>query len=173
MSTPQAAVRIALAQFNATVGDLPGNAGRIVAAAREAHAAGAALLVTPELSLCGYPPEDLLLRPAFMQACARTLADLAVELAQFDGLTVVVGHPHQFGERGDLRSRSHAVQQRFNAASVLAAGKVHCFLPSAPSAESQTGRFLNSLGSSCWPCCHRSGDSSSIHRHRCDFLGEG
>ena len=100
MSTPPSAVRIALAQFNATVGDLPGNARRIVDAAREAHAAGAALLVTPELALCGYPPEDLLLRPAFMQACARTLADLAVELAAFDGLTVVVGHPHQFGERG-------------------------------------------------------------------------
>jgi len=117
-------VRIALAQFNATVGDLPGNARRIVDAAREAHAAGAALLVTPELALCGYPPEDLLLRPAFMQACARTLADLAVELAAFDGLTVVVGHPHQFGDRGDLRSRSLAVQQRFNAASVLRAGQV-------------------------------------------------
>ena len=117
-------MRIALAQFNATVGDLPGNARRIVDAAREAHAAGAALLVTPELALCGYPPEDLLLRPAFMQACARTLADLAVELAAFDGLTVVVGHPHQFGDRGDLRSRSLAVQQRFNAASVLRAGQV-------------------------------------------------
>jgi len=124
MSTPASAVRIALAQFNATVGDLPGNARRIVDAAREAHAAGAALLVTPELALCGYPPEDLLLRPAFMQACARTLADLAVELAAFDGLTVVVGHPHQFGDRGDLRSRSLAVQQRFNAASVLRAGQV-------------------------------------------------
>lgn len=124
MSTPPSAVRIALAQFNATVGDLPGNARRIVDAAREAHAAGAALLVTPELALCGYPPEDLLLRPAFMQACARTLADLAVELAAFDGLTVVVGHPHQFGERGDVRSRSLAVQQRFNAASVLRAGQV-------------------------------------------------
>ena len=117
-------MRIALAQFNATVGDLPGNARRIVDAAREAHAAGAALLVTPELALCGYPPEDLLLRPAFMQACARTLADLAVELAAFDGLTVVVGHPHQFGDRGDVRSRSLAVQQRFNAASVLRAGRV-------------------------------------------------
>ena len=117
-------MRIALAQFNATVGDLAGNARRIVDCARQAHAAGAALLVTPELALTGYPPEDLLLRPAFMQACARELALLAVSLAAFDGLSVVVGHPHQFGERGDERSRSHAVQQRFNAASVLAGGAI-------------------------------------------------
>ena len=117
-------MRIALAQFNATVGDLAGNAQRIVDCARQAHAGGAALLVTPELALTGYPPEDLLLRPAFMQACARELSLLAVSLAVFDGLSVVVGHPHQFGERGDQRSRSHAVQQRFNAASVLAGGAI-------------------------------------------------
>ena len=132
-STPSAAlsasvspgtVRIALAQFNATVGDLAGNSQRIVAAARQAHAGGAHLLVAPELALTGYPPEDLLLRPAFMQACARELAALATALAPFDGLSVVVGHPHQFGEHGDERSRSHAVQQRFNAASVLAGGAV-------------------------------------------------
>ncbi len=133
MFTPSAAVsasvspgtvRIALAQINATVGDLAGNAQRIVAAARQAHAGGAHLLVAPELALTGYPPEDLLLRPAFMQACARQLAALATALAPFDGLSVVVGHPHQFGEHGDERSRSHAVQQRFNAASVLAGGAV-------------------------------------------------
>ena len=125
MSTPKpAAVRIALAQFNATVGDLAGNARRIVDAAQHAHAAGASLLVTPELALTGYPPEDLLLRPAFMQACAQTLADLALALRAFNGLSVVVGHPHQFGDKGDLRSRSHAVQQRFNAASVLVDGAV-------------------------------------------------
>ena len=133
MSTPSAAVsasvspgtvRIALAQFNATVGDLAGNAQRIVDAARHAHAGGAHLLVAPELALTGYPPEDLLLRPAFMQACVRELAFLATALAPFDGLSVVVGHPHQFGERGDERSRSHAVQQRFNAASVLTGGAV-------------------------------------------------
>ena len=117
-------MRIALAQFNATVGDLAGNARRIVDCARQAHAAGAALLVTPELALTGYPPEDLLLRPAFMQACARELALLAASLAAFDGLSVVVGHPHQFGDRGDERSRSHAVQRRFNAASVLAGGAI-------------------------------------------------
>ncbi len=117
-------MRIALAQFNATVGDLSGNARRIVECAAQAHAAGAKLVLTPELALTGYPPEDLLLRPAFMQACAAALAQLAIDLAAFAGLTVVVGHPHQFGDRGDVRSRSHAVQQRFNAASVLVDGVV-------------------------------------------------
>ena len=125
MSTPKpGTVRIALAQFNATVGDLAGNARRIVECAQQAHADGACLLVTPELALTGYPPEDLLLRPAFMQACAAALTDLAQALAPLAGLTVVVGHPHQSGELGDVRSRSHAVQLRFNAASVLSEGAV-------------------------------------------------
>jgi NAD+ synthase (glutamine-hydrolysing) len=123
MSAP-ATTRIALAQINATVGDLAGNSLRIVDMARRAHGAGARLMVAPELALCGYPPEDLLLRPAFMDACARALTALAAELAQFEGLTVVVGHPHQFGERGDVRTKSLAVQRRFNAASVLAEGRV-------------------------------------------------
>jgi NAD+ synthase (glutamine-hydrolysing) len=117
-------VKVALAQINATVGDLAGNARSIADAARRAHAQGARLVVTPELGLCGYPPEDLLLRPAFMQACARQLAELARELAGCAGLHVVVGHPHQFGEEGDLRSRSMQVQRRYNAASVLAGGRV-------------------------------------------------
>ena len=123
MST-QTPVKVALAQINATVGDLAGNARLIVDAARRAHTQGARLVLTPELSLCGYPPEDLLLRPAFMQACAQALHQVAAQLADCEGLHVVVGHPHQFGERGDLRSRSVAVQQRYNAASVLAGGRV-------------------------------------------------
>ena len=121
-STP--AVKVALAQINATVGDLDGNARRIVEFSRRAHALGARLVLTPELSLCGYPPEDLLLRPAFMQACAQALSDCAAALADLPGLRVVVGHPHQFGAHGDLRSRSHAVQRRHNAASVLSGGAV-------------------------------------------------
>ena len=55
-------LKIAIAQINATVGDLAGNAARIAECARRAGAAGADLLLTPELALCGYPPEDLLLR---------------------------------------------------------------------------------------------------------------
>ena len=117
-------MKVALAQINATVGDLAGNAALVADAARNAYAQGARLVLAPELALTGYPPEDLLLRPAFMQACAEQLAALAAELAGLEGLHVVVGHPHQFGERGDVRSKSMAVQQRFNAASVLGGGRV-------------------------------------------------
>ncbi len=117
-------MKVALAQINATVGDLAGNARLLVQAARQAYQQGALLVVSPELSLTGYPPEDLLLRPAFMAACAEALAALAAELADCTGLHLVVGHPHQFGERGDVRSKSMAVQQRFNAASVLSGGRI-------------------------------------------------
>ena len=117
-------MKVALAQINATVGDLAGNTRLLVQAARQAYQQGALLVVSPELSLTGYPPEDLLLRPAFMAACAEALAALAAELVDCTGLHLVVGHPHQFGERGDLRSKSIAVQQRFNAASVLSGGRI-------------------------------------------------
>ncbi|MEP6740413.1 MAG: NAD+ synthase [Caldimonas sp.] len=117
-------VKVALAQINATVGDLAGNTQKIVDAARRAYAEGARLVIAPELGLCGYPPEDLLLRPAFMRACAEALAECARRLEDLPGLYVVVGHPHQFGESGDVRSKSVAVQLRFNAASVLSAGQV-------------------------------------------------
>ncbi len=117
-------MKVALAQINATVGDLAGNARLVAAAARRAYAQGANVVLAPELALAGYPAEDLLLRPAFMQGCAQALAALAAELADCPGLHVVVGHPHQFGERGDVRSKSLAVQQRFNAASVLTGGCV-------------------------------------------------
>ena len=70
-------LRIAVAQFNATVGDLTGNVERILECAAAARARGADVLLTPELALCGYPPEDLLLRPDFYRACKRALDDLA------------------------------------------------------------------------------------------------
>ncbi|MDO8419107.1 MAG: NAD+ synthase [Rubrivivax sp.] len=117
-------MRVAIAQINATVGDLAGNASLLAQAARGAYALGASVVVAPELALTGYPPEDLLLRPAFMQACAQTLAALAAELSDLAGLHLVVGHPHQFAGPGDIRSKSMAVQRRFNAASVLAGGQV-------------------------------------------------
>jgi len=116
-------LKVALAQINATVGDLQGNARRIIEAARSAHAQGALLVVAPELALTGYPPEDLLLRPAFMQACSEALTAMAHELATCEGLHVVVGHPHQFGHRGDVRTKSTVQPLRFNAASVLAGGR--------------------------------------------------
>ena len=117
-------LKVALAQINATVGDLEGNARRIAEAARAAHAAGAAVVLTPELALSGYPPEDLLLRRGFLRACDEALTALALELADCAGLHVVVGHPHAFGGSGDVRSKSWAVQLRFNAASVLTGGRV-------------------------------------------------
>jgi NAD+ synthase (glutamine-hydrolysing) len=116
--------KLAIAQINATVGDIDGNARRIVDAAREAHAQGASVVLAPELGLSGYPPEDLLLRPSFMRACAHALASMATALADCSGLAVVVGHPHQFGASGDMRTKSTAVPQRFNAASVLRDGKI-------------------------------------------------
>ena len=106
------------------MGDLVGNVAKIVEFARRAHSQGAQVVLTPELSLCGYPPEDLLLRPAFMLACRDALADCAKALTDLRGLHVVVGHPHQFADQADVRTRSHAVPRRHNAASVLTGGHV-------------------------------------------------
>ena len=124
MSNSQAQVGIALAQINATVGDLAGNARLLEAAAREAHAGGALVVLAPELALTGYPPEDLLLRPAFLQACESTLLGLAAALADCEGLHLVVGHPSVWADGPDLHSRSYSLPRRFNSASVLTAGRV-------------------------------------------------
>ena len=117
-------VDVALAQLNATVGDIDGNARRIVAVAREAYAKGARLVLTPELALCGYPPEDLLLRPAFIAACDKALVQCAQALSDLEGLRVVVGHATAVEGNDHLRSKSVAVPARLNVASVLAEGKV-------------------------------------------------
>jgi NAD+ synthase (glutamine-hydrolysing) len=87
--------KIALAQINPLLGDLTGNAQLIHKAALDAYSQGAKLVVTPELSLTGYPPEDLLLRPAFIEAAQLQLELLMKELAQYPDLTVIVGHPKQ------------------------------------------------------------------------------
>ncbi|MEN6587361.1 MAG: nitrilase-related carbon-nitrogen hydrolase, partial [Sulfuricella sp.] len=102
-------MKIAIAQINCVVGDLDGNAARILDHAQRARDLGAELLLTPELSLTGYPPEDLLLRDGFYVACDHALYTLA---RQIEGVTVVVGHPHMDDGR------------RYNAASVLQGGKV-------------------------------------------------
>jgi NAD+ synthase (glutamine-hydrolysing) len=96
------------------------NAQKIIAAARTAHERGARLVLTPELSICGYPAEDLLLRPAFIAACDDAVKTVARELAGLKGLHVVVGHPHGSAIRG----KSVEVQQRYNAASVICEGRV-------------------------------------------------
>ena len=102
-------MKIAIAQLNATVGDLAGNVARIADFAERAHRAGADLVVTPELALCGYPPEDLLLREDFLEACERALGDLATRVRD---VTLVVGHPRLDGGK------------RYNSASVIQNGKV-------------------------------------------------
>ncbi|MFM2186436.1 MAG: hypothetical protein RIR43_1008 [Pseudomonadota bacterium] len=117
-------LKVALAQINPVVGDLAGNKAKLLQAARQAHAQGARLLLSPELSLCGYPPEDLLLRPAFMQACGQTLRELAAELQDLPDMAMVVGHPHQMEGWSDDRTRSTHVPRRFNAASLLRRGAV-------------------------------------------------
>ena len=117
-------LKVALAQINATVGDLAGNARLVSQAARRAYAQGARVVMAPELALTGYPPEDLLLRPAFLRACADELGKLALELADCPGLHVVIGHAYQMAGVVDLRSKSLAVPKRFNAASVLTDGRV-------------------------------------------------
>jgi len=114
------ALKICIAQLNYVVGDMPGNAQKIIDAARTAYEQGARLVVTPELSLCGYPAEDLHLRPAFSAACDDAVKTVARELAGLKGLHVIVGHP----VGGDVRSKSVQVQRRLNAASVLSEGRV-------------------------------------------------
>ena len=70
-------MRLALAQINSVVGDLEGNAQRVVARVDEAKLQGVDLVLFPELIVTGYPPEDLLLRPGFVRAAERTLEEIA------------------------------------------------------------------------------------------------
>lgn len=88
--TREPLIKLAIAQINCTVGDLSDNSAKIIDCAQRAKLAGASLLVTPELALSGYPPEDLLLREDFNQACKNALRKLASALPE---ITIVVGHP--------------------------------------------------------------------------------
>ena len=123
-------LKICVAQLNYCVGDMPGNAQKIIAAARAAYADGARLLLTSELAICGYAAEDLFLRASFIQACDDAVNLVARELAGLKGLTVVLGTPtkgnsgHGDEAEGGLRTKSIAVQQRHNAARVLREGRV-------------------------------------------------
>jgi len=101
-------LRIALAQIDATVGDLAGNVERMAARLREARAAGAQLVLFPECAVTGYPAEDLLIREHFLRATREAVERLAAEARD---LVCVVGFP----ERG---------QDVFNSAAVLAGGAV-------------------------------------------------
>lgn len=106
-------VKVAIAQMNCTVGDLNGNAAKIFAACETAARLQADIVITPELSLVGYPPEDLLLRNALYLRTQQVLDQLCARLAQFEYLHVVVGYPLQ-DEQG----------RRYNCASVLHAGRI-------------------------------------------------
>ena len=105
---PTQLLRVALAQINPTVGDIRGNARLIADNIARARDQRAALVVFPELTLSGYPPEDLLLKTGFLEAAADALQELA---AQTRGIVAVVGFP----ERDD---------DVYNSAAVLADGKV-------------------------------------------------
>jgi NAD+ synthetase len=87
-------VKIALAQLNPTIGDFEGNRRSILAAVAAAEARGAELAVFPELALCGYPPKDLLERPAFVAAAAASLEALAAGLAG-SAVAALVGFPER------------------------------------------------------------------------------
>ncbi len=108
-------MRLALCQMNATVGDLAGNAQRIRAGIDAARAAGAGLVLLPELAVTGYPPEDLLLREHFLDDARSALEEVA---AHTEGIVAIVGYPER-------AHGSHAGAPRVhNAAAVLAEGTV-------------------------------------------------
>ena len=113
-------LKICVAQLNFVVGDMAGNAQKIIDCATSAYQDGARLVLTPELSLCGYAAEDLFLRPSFIKACDDALKTVSTALSGLKGLHVVVGHP----SGGDERTRSVSVQRRFNMASVVCEGQV-------------------------------------------------
>ena len=108
MPPGQDVLRVALAQVDPTVGDIRGNARKIAENTSAAREQGAALVVFPELTISGYPPEDLLLKTSFLDQVGEALDDLA---AQTRGIVALVGFP----ERAD---------DVYNSAAVLADGEV-------------------------------------------------
>lgn len=102
-------LRVALAQINATVGDLAGNQRKINASIHQAKVMGADIVCLPELAVCGYPPEDLLLKSHFIEHNIKIINELA---ANAQGITAVVGYVDQ--KDGKI----------YNAAAVLSEGKI-------------------------------------------------
>jgi NAD+ synthase (glutamine-hydrolysing) len=102
-------LKIAVAQMNPVMGDFAGNVTQMLDYATRAHAAGATLIVYPELCLCGYPPEDLLFRPDFIQAADAALAAFTQAMPS---IACIIGHPQLVGA------------QLFNAASIVENNKV-------------------------------------------------
>ena len=89
---PTDCLAIAVAQLNPTVGDVAGNAEKARAARGGAAREGADLVAFPELFLCGYPPEDLVLKPALQAACRSKIEELARETAD-GGPALLIGTP--------------------------------------------------------------------------------
>ncbi len=89
---PRDHLRIALAQLNPMMGDITGNLARVRAARAEAAKAGADIVLFPELFLCGYPPEDLVMKPALQDACREAVEAFAPETAD-GGPGVLLGTP--------------------------------------------------------------------------------
>ena len=106
-----APLKIVAAQINPTLGDLSANVRLILAATDKARQMGAQALVTPEQALCGYPPEDLLLRPDFLAACDHALNELAEKIETLGEITLIVGHPAALN------------RTRYNCATVLRPGE--------------------------------------------------
>lgn len=119
-------LRLALAQVNPRVGDLEGNAELVMASAREASAAGAHLLVMPEMVLNGYPIEDLAYRSSFIAATQAAVPALAERLADegLGDLVVVVGHLDSAKEHIDVDRLGVPKNAPTNSASVLTDGQV-------------------------------------------------
>jgi NAD+ synthase (glutamine-hydrolysing) len=117
-------LRIALAQVNATVGDLPGNADKVLEWTMRAAEQGARLVVFPEMMLTGYPVEDLALRRSFVDASIATLEELAVSLAAegLGGVTVVVGYLDRLA--GQQPRVGVPAGSPLDAAAVLHGGKI-------------------------------------------------
>ena len=97
--------RYALAQINATVGDLRGNAAKVIAFMEQEREFDADLVIFPELTLAGYPPEDLLLKPGFLDACQKTLDELATTIT----IPTLIGCP-AMGNKGRLYNSAFMIK---------------------------------------------------------------
>jgi NAD+ synthase (glutamine-hydrolysing) len=121
MAAESKPLRIALAQLNPTVGDIDGNASLVADWIARAGGAGADLVVFPELTLPGYPPEDLLLKPHFLAANQQVLAQLAADV---NGIVALVGFAEPTGLETEVRHDAPKPRPAHNALAVLANGAV-------------------------------------------------